>query len=485
LAHDLGLECDHLTFSAPRGRRTLFGAGKGIHHALAPDRASITFGSQSDLVRHWIIAIRLKLERDWTWDGLADQGLEIYRDGNLAGTVTLPRVVNRNALVHAERAHTDVVFFDAIDPKPLPGDLPFPKELHPVYEVRPRFRTEPSGPPKPLTLSLRLPVTTPPVQTPKLVSAGLALTPSGHDEQYTSTKPRRRALWFEFDSPPADGADRYFCRVLARAPDPILTGQFDVPAEPAEPPFPLDPELIRVVVPAQSADESGLEAMQELIKSPSPVHFLVPLPPNLDEASLDLFSFFTYELRLGHDASRWSTAQGRFGPPLRVTGAQHPPPPLTCQVSRSDDAISVSAPFATPVLDGKVMRPFNPRSDIWVLLYAQVQQLDGKSWRNVLLLKSRARQVPDKPHALRRPQSALEFGVGRFGQRDLEKTLSLLGLASNSSLSALAVELVPEIELIGKAVPPRPDPRRDPLGESLGNVRILRTSFLVPVPPRC
>src|SRR5260370_33704662 len=62
-------------------------------------------------------------------------------------------------------------------------------------------------------------------------------------------------------------------------------------------------------------------------------HFLVPLPPNTDETSPDLFSFFTYELRVGHDDTRWSTAQARFGPPLRVTGVQHPAPPLTCQVS--------------------------------------------------------------------------------------------------------------------------------------------------------
>ena len=29
-------------------------------------------------------------------------------------------------------------------------------------------------------------------------------------------------------------------------------------------------------------------------------HFLVPLPPNTDPASPELFSFFTYEIRVGH-----------------------------------------------------------------------------------------------------------------------------------------------------------------------------------------
>ena len=480
LARDLDLNCNQLTFSARAGRRTLFGAGQGIRHALAPDRASITFSSQSDLVRHWIVAIRLKLDRDWTWDGLAEQGIGIYREGNLVGTMDLPRVVNRNALTHPDRAHTELVFFDAIDPKPLPGA--FPAELHPVYEVRPHFRTPPGNPPDVLTMSLRLPVTTPPVQTPKLVSAGLAFTPFSHDERYASTIQRRRALWLEFDGPPADSNDRYYCRVLATSPDPMLISLAKPLDEPPEPELPIDPELIRVIVPGQSADDSGHEAMQELIKSPSPVHVLVPLPRNADESSLDLFGFFTYELRVGHDATRWCTAQGCFGPPLRVTGVQHPAPPLTCQVSRQADRIEVNAPFATPVLDCRMIRPLIPRSEIWILLYAQVLQVDGLSWRNVLLLQRRARQIrgdanPDFP----RPQSALELAVGTFSQDELGATLRLLGLSQSSSLSALAVELIPEIILTEEDQPPR----RDPLRESLGDVRILRTSPLVSVPPQC
>jgi len=85
LARDVDLVNNGLTFSGRPGRRTVFGARSGIRHALAQDRASITFGSQSDLVRHWIVAIRLKVDRDWTWDGL--QALEIYRDGNPVGTM--------------------------------------------------------------------------------------------------------------------------------------------------------------------------------------------------------------------------------------------------------------------------------------------------------------------------------------------------------------------------------------------------------------
>jgi hypothetical protein len=479
LARDLDLECDRLTLWAKAGRRTLFGASAGIRHALAPDHASITFGAQSDLIHHWIVAVRVTVDRDWTWDALVEQGVTILRNGNPVGTVDLPRIVNARALDHARRTRTELIFFDAIDTKPPPGA--FPTETSVTYDVRPRFRAAPAMRPGTLRLQLRLPITTPPVQTPKLVSAGLAFTPFVHDERYASTQQRRRALWLEFDGPPTDPNDRYYCRVLATAPDPMLI-LAEVP-EPPEPDLPIDPELIRVVVPGQSADDSGLDALQELPKSTSAVHFMVPLPPNTDEASLDLFGFFTYELRVGHDATRWSTAQGRFGPPLRVTGVQHPPPPLSCQVSRDESTIHVHAPFATPVLDGRPMRPSPPRSDMWVLLYAQVLQVDGASWRNVLLLQTRASRIVDQdPHRDGlRPQTAIEMATGRFSQADVEHTLGLLGLAADSSLSVLAVELLPESALVDQQTPPR----RDPLRESLGDVRVLRASPLVPVQPIC
>jgi hypothetical protein len=206
------------------------------------------------------------------------------------------------------------------------------------------------------------------------------------------------------------------------------------------------------------------------------------LPDNIDETSLDLFGFFTYELRVGHNEERWCTAHGRWGPPLRVTGVQHPAPPLVCQVSRTKDRIEVRAPFATPVLNGTQMRPPQPRTDLWVLLYAQVLQLDGASWRNVLLGHRRAEQIrddesPDFP----RPQTALEFANATFLQHSVDAVLRTLGLAPDSTLSVLAVELIPEI-ILRK---PNEAPRRDPLGESLGDVRILRTSPLQPVPSVC
>src|SRR5262249_23472929 len=152
------------------------------------------------------------------------------------------------------------------------------------------------------------------------------------------------------------------------------------------PPLPIDPEPVRVIVPNQSDDGAGLTAMQRLIRSPqSPRHYLLPLPPGLNPDSPELFGFFVYELRVGHDETRWSTAQGRFGHPLRVTGVQHPIPQLRCAVTRTLEHVRVNAPYATAVSEGRIVRPLLPRSRLFALLYAQVLQADGQAWRNILL----------------------------------------------------------------------------------------------------
>src|SRR6201999_3425827 len=121
------------------------------------------------------------------------------------------------------------------------------------------------------------------------------------------------------------------------APDPMLLEKDLVLPDVIETPTPIDPEWVRVITPGQPPDQAGLSAMQQLIPSIAspdrPTSYLVPLPPNLQETSPELFGFFVYEVRLGHDASRWSTAQGRFGPVLRVSGVQHPAPPLVCQAA--------------------------------------------------------------------------------------------------------------------------------------------------------
>jgi hypothetical protein len=364
-----------------------------------------------------------------------------------------------------------LIFLDAVDPKPAAGA--FPAELDLTYTVTPVFATVPAQQDPPLKLPLVLPIAANPLQTPQLVSAGLALTPYTPAADYSATAPRKRALWFEFTEPPADPEDIYFARVLSYAPDQMLTGApFAGPAgidPPPEPPLPVDPELIRTIVPGQSDDKAGLTAMQPMIASSSPVHFMLPLPTGLAVDAPELFGMFTYEFRVGH-LQDWSTAQGRFGPPLRVTGVQHPAPPLLSTVSSQAASIAVAAPYATPVFAGRNLLPAVPHTQIWVLLYAQVTQADRASQRNVLL---------DRRLLIReglRTQPGLPLGMaGTLWERtEVEAILASLALPAGAPLSVLAVEMLPDIG----AVP-------DPLGASLGQVRILRASPLTAVPAIC
>src|SRR5258708_35964245 len=86
-----------------------------------------------------------------------------------------------------------------------------------------RFRAEgPAIQDLPLHLALHLPIAARPMQTPQLVSAGIALSPYAAASDYSATTPRQRGLWLEFPAPGSDPDARYFARVLsyAREPEP-------------------------------------------------------------------------------------------------------------------------------------------------------------------------------------------------------------------------------------------------------------------------
>jgi hypothetical protein len=287
-------------------------------------------------------------------------------------------------------------------------------------------------------------------------------------------------LWFEFEEPVQNSDDAYFARVTAYGPDPLLAAalaQNPVP-NPVEPPLPIDPELIRVITPGQPEDRAGLDAMTMLIESNSSKrHFMVPLPAGTTEESLELFGFWTYELRVGHKL--WATEQGRFYQPLRVTGVQHPAPHLICTAYRQKAQIIVTAPYATAVLGGENMvnvRSGDPQTSIWVLIYAQVMQADGAAHRNVLLKHSVARTPRQLQERRRLAQPTRDvMGTATFTMKEIEATLKGLALPPDSPLSVLAVELLPG----------GTDRLEDPLGAQLGGQRILRASPLTPVPAAC
>jgi hypothetical protein len=394
----------------------------------------------------------------------------------VVGTVQVKRAVAATALRATPlRDHTELVFFDAIDPHPAPGA--FPSELHPTWRLTAALDGTPAADPA-IELAVRLPITVPPAQVPAIASVGVALSEYQRTPDYSATAPRQRMLWIELADPVADATDdAYFARVLAYAPDPLLVlGHHGEPA-PAEPPLPVDPELIRVIVPGQSQDQSGLSAMQPLIPSSSPRHFLLPLPDGLDAGSPELFGFFTYELRVGH-ARPWSTAQGRFGRPLRVTGVQHPAPTLGCLVNHIPTGIQVQTAFATPVLGNghRANGPDNfpvPQTQLWALLYTQVMQADGATHRNVLLDRRSLAPLPNKRD--RDVFAARDIAARtQWTESEVQALLHALCLAPDAPLSVLAVELLQEVQ-----------PPDDPLGINLGRMRILRTSPLVPVPAVC
>jgi hypothetical protein len=499
LAHQLEQPGKDLALSSHQGRRTVYACSNALRHIINPDGSSISFSSKADLTRHWIVVINLILDRDWSWyaagnfaslikevpdpDNPGQNKLtlppepvvfEVQRQLKngaflLVGTLTMPGAINPTAALNPERNQTRLIFFDAYDPKPSPG-VPL-EEPELTYRLVPKFRDKINFVDS-KEWRLRLPITTPPSQAPKIVSAGLAFSNYLHDDHYANTEERRRMLFLELDGPVLDKHDLYFARVLAYGPDPMLLEfETNLPS-PEEPPLPIDPELIRTITPDQSSDCAGINAMQQLIASPySDRHFLLPLPDSLNPDSHELFGFFVYELRVGHDCSRWSTAKARFGNPLRVSGVQHPAPQLRCSIMRTEERVTVAAQFASPVWEGRNIRSMTPRTRLYSLLYAQVLQANGQLWRNVLLLRALGdtRQDPDTQDIRLSP------AIMEFTQDDILARLRLLGLPLNAPLSVVTVELLPEPN----------SPFDDPLGRHLGQVRILRVSPLTSVPEIC
>ena len=415
LAKQIGIESKGLTLVSSKGQRIVFGCSSKIRHSLSPDLSSITFASKEDLQGHWLGCIVYKLNRDWSWNALQDVAFtftrtkkfkadaETEKDVNI-GDIELKSVVSFEALQadrfgEINREETILFFIDAIEPKAVltrtGGELRFPDQLLVDYVVKARFKKDHGNNPAILQpQQLELPTTVAPAQVPKLASVGLAFSPYIINGNYASTETRQRYLWIELSEPVKDPNDTLFCRMLAYAPDQLLSNNdFELFAAPEEPPLPIEPEYVRAITPNQTEDLGGLNAMQPMTKSADPkgLHYLLPIPPGMHSESAELFGFFTYEFRVGHAHNSkvadnlWSTAQGRFGRALRVTGIQHPAPNLTCIVNRDEEKIYVNAPYAQAVFNGKNVTSNPPRTQLWCLLYAQVQQADGLAFRNILL----------------------------------------------------------------------------------------------------
>lgn len=411
LAERLQLDCNNLTLSAPKGERVVFGCSSRIRHTMAPDNSSITFASKGDLINHWLCCISFDLNRDWMWDGLEYRSFLIKRTKKftedaapieskvIVGDIEMTRTASFEALHNPNRNSTRIVFIDAVEPKKEDdgsGVEKFPDTIDLDYWVAINFKLGHGLQQDDIEeLSLKLPITTPPSQVPKIISAGIALSPYVRNPTYSSSEPRNRHLWVEFEEPVKDPQDCYFARLLAVAPDQLLSNNNPELLEaPEEPELAIDPEYIRTVTDGATNDLAGLQAMQVMEKSStSKNHYLLPLPPGLHANSDEMFGFFTYEFRLGHYRESkeenpemvWTTAQGRFGRRLRVTGIQHPAPTLVCSPNRDKEKLWVTAPYAVAVHEGKNVTADPPRTELWALLYAQVKQADNRDYRNILL----------------------------------------------------------------------------------------------------
>ena len=195
LAQAIGVDPKGLTLVGKRGERVVFGCSRRIRHTLAPDNSSLTFAAKEDLVNHWIVALTLDLKRDWTWDGLNQVSLEIFRTkrfksdaevddngGKPIGDWEVIPTASLQSLDNAQRGHTTLIFLDAVEPKSElpqpanPSETRFPDLIELSYRVEPRFRAAPGQADAPTPLNLTLPVTTPPAQVPRIASAGVALS---------------------------------------------------------------------------------------------------------------------------------------------------------------------------------------------------------------------------------------------------------------------------------------------------------------------
>ena len=534
LAAQLGLEPKGQTLIGKAGERIQFGCSNRIRHTLAPDNSSITFATSEELINHWLCVLSFDVQRDWTWDGLVNSGIEVTRQRQFTGEpataendvvvgfISWQRTASRLAATKPDRSRTRIMFIDAVEPKkelgkPATIANPFPNTIDVAYTLTPAFVSA-VGPDaserEAQTRDVRLPATTIPAQVPKIVAAGYALSPYQRNHDYSETAVRERFLWFEFADPIQDPHDTYFARVLAYAPDPLLA--FPNPDQllvrQDDPPLSIAPELIRVISHGQGNDGAGLDAMQPMtaetpepstpLVKVTPVHYLLPLPAGLHAESPELFGFFTYELRVGHTHALWCTAQGRFGHPTRISGVQHPAPALKVLAQRTPGGMSVTAPHAVAVFNGRNVTSRPPKTEIWCMLYAQVLQADARQRRNVLLAEARLDLAKAKDFDLQKflaIRQGLELrafndvpvnldaaptGMFAWSENEIRALLDAFHLAPDTPLSVLAVEMMPRYDQFLLFRDREIDFVR-PLSTELGQYRILRTSPLVAAPEVC
>lgn len=464
LAEALDLNSHNQTLEGNPGQRLQFGVSNEIRHSLAPESGSVTLSSVNELFNRWIVAVDFSLLRDWAWQGFEPDSITVMRKVHgtdtefiEVGSIQLKDTANMQMLQDADRTNTRVMFLDSVDPKKF--QKKFPRVISAEYTLKLNFKDNATVSDEIETLKIELPVTVIPHQIPKLVSAGVALTPYQYDhDNYRYSEERQKYLWLEFDEAPENPRTTYFGRILAYSPDPYLCRvDRDLITNIAEDQrFNINEEKIRKIIPGTTNDFAGIGLMQELIpeENEDAKRYLLAIPPGLHAASDELFGFFTYEIRVGHRKEVWATAQGRYGRPLKVNGVQHPAPELVCHAVRSERKsaiatrkyIELSAPHASAVLNGKNITAFPPNTSLWYSLYTQVMQADGESFRNILIDSGPMHYRPKKSKQNEGSyikESGNRLGTAKISVQEIGDKLEALGLPRSNSISAIAVEIFP------------------------------------------
>jgi hypothetical protein len=513
LAGAVRLVANDTTLMMTPGERGIFGCSKGLKHYLPANSSSLVLMSAGELSDQWINVIQYKINRDWTWTGFAAPTFRVEREIRLNGnSYSEPRqIIGEVRMMHAvtpligeendpNRNSSSFVFIDAFKP-PLGTDGK-PYEVEVEYFVTALFE---NGDTLEENSQNHLPVTIPPRQVPKVISAGIALSPYAIGEGYSSSVDRRKMLWFEFEKGLEDDRDGYFVRVLTQTADPMLLQNYQQLPEPSGyEQWSLDPELVRIISPGQSDDFAGITAMQHLVPAhDSDRHFLVPLPPGTYPDSPELFGFYTYEIRVGHDkgsAARpfWSTAQARFGQPEILQGVQHPCAPVRCNIFRTKLGILASAAYAVAFHQGVNLQALPPNTQVCFILYAQIIQADGSTMRNVELDKKIGQLVIRKEAGFIKEMTGpdlfdlnlVSFSDGRRIAQNLKEPIQAYTFWQQNQVIALLKDAQLPVDtplsILGVELFPEPNGSfSDPLGANLGQVRILRTSALYPVDKSC
>ena len=310
------LRVDHKgqTLIGKPGERIQFGCSNRIRHTLAPDNSSLTFATSDELLGHWLCVLSFEVQRDWTWDGLADQGIEVRRvaavhrrggdrrrrGGGLPAVAEdgEPRGHDRpRSQLHARWSSWTPSSRRRTCSKPATAAHPFPNTIDVSYTLTPRVhgqrdaggraargrdarraaaRHDRSGP-GPEDRRRRIRALAVPAQPRVLGDGGSrsAICGSSSRSRFAiRTTPTSRACW---------------------PTRPIRSSRFPTPisclVRQDDPPLAIDPELIRVITHGHGNDNAGLDAMQAMTEEtadPStplvkvtPVHYLLPLPPGL------------------------------------------------------------------------------------------------------------------------------------------------------------------------------------------------------------